>query len=83
VHKIDSIDCAEQGQLMQFISDRIQQLGVAMKVFLISTQYVKDNVPTVMANTKEFIQDLDYHSTILFNQDADRFAKFCKGYMEA
>ncbi|MGK0374027.1 MAG: hypothetical protein ACJA2E_000495 [Arenicella sp.] len=81
--KIDSIDCAEQGQLMQFISDRIQQLGVAMKVFLISTQYVKDNVPTVMANTKEFIQDLDYHSTILFNQDADRFAKFCKGYMEA
>jgi hypothetical protein len=83
VDKIDSIDCAEQGQLMQFISDRIQQLGVAMKVFLISTQYVKDNVPTVMANTKEFIQDLDYHSTILFNQDADRFAKFCKGYMEA
>jgi hypothetical protein len=68
---------------MPFISDRIQQLEVAVKVHLMPKQYVEDIVPTVMANTKEFIQDLDYHSTILFNQDADRFANFCKGYMEA
>jgi hypothetical protein len=54
-----------------------------METYLMPKQDEERNVLTAMANFKKLMQDLDNHTVILLNQDVDRFANCCKGYMEA